>query len=109
MKQKDSLMNTVKNQEISDLAVNMVQELKKEFVDEDIALKLASILYSENDIAGSDRIGKNISEITRLIDYHKRQKNSKHNGRRNRRSNRGFSNSRNKSRNRRSNNHRGGR
>jgi ATP-dependent RNA helicase DeaD len=109
MKQKDSLMNTVKNQEISDLAISMVQELKKEFVDEDIALKLASILYSENDIAGSDRIGKNISEITRLIDYHKRQKNSKHNGRRNRRSNRGFSNNRNKSRNRRSNNHRGGR
>jgi ATP-dependent RNA helicase DeaD len=109
MKQKDSLMDTVKKQEISDLAISMVQELKKEFVDEDIALKLASILYSENDIAGSDRIGKNISEITRLIDYHKRQKNSKHNGRRNRRSNRGFSNSRNKSRNRRSNNHRGGR
>jgi ATP-dependent RNA helicase DeaD len=109
MKQKDSLMDTVKKQEISDLAISMVQELKKEFVDEDIALKLASILYSENDIAGSDRIGKNISEITRLIDYHQRQKNSKHNGRRSRRSNRGFSNNRNKSKNRRSNNHRGGR
>jgi len=74
MKQKGSLMDTVRNQEISDLARNLVDELKKDFVDEDIALKLASMIYSENDIAGSDRIGKNISEITRLMDRYKNQR-----------------------------------
>ncbi|HIO90692.1 MAG TPA: DEAD/DEAH box helicase [Campylobacterales bacterium] len=104
MKQKDSLMDTVKAQAISDLARNLVDELKKDFVDEDIALKLASMIYSENDIAGSDRIGKNISEISRLMDRYKNQRsggggNSRNRGRNHRGGNRNRSgNGRNRNR-----------
>jgi ATP-dependent RNA helicase DeaD len=68
MKQKDSLLENIKTQKISDIAKELVEELKKDFVDEDIALKLASMLYSENDIKGSDKIGKSIVEVKRLFE-----------------------------------------
>ncbi len=67
MKQKDSLIENIKNQKISDIARELVDVLKKDYVDEDIALKLASMLYSENDIHGSDKIGKTISEVEKLF------------------------------------------
>ncbi len=67
MQQKDKMIDNLKKQEISDLARDLVENLKTEFIDEDIALKLASMLYSENDIQGSDRIGKTIAEVDRLM------------------------------------------
>ncbi len=85
MKQKSSLLESVKTQDISEIAKELVEELKKDFVDEDIALKLASMLYSENDIKGSDKIGKTIVEVERLFE---RSKNSDR-GRKNRRGGRG--------------------
>ncbi len=85
MKQKDSLLESIKNQKISDIAKELVEELKKDFVDEDIALKLASMLYSENDIKGSDKIGKSIVEVKRLFE----RSSSDRGGRNNRRGGRG--------------------
>ncbi len=67
MQQKDKMIDNLKKQEISDLARELVENLKTELSDEDIALKLASMLYSENDIQGSDRIGKTIAEVDRLM------------------------------------------
>jgi len=81
MKKKSSLLDTIKSQKINDIARELVEELQKDFVDEDIALKLASMMYSKNDISGSDKIGKNTVEISRLLE---RSKNSKDNGGRNR-------------------------
>jgi len=86
VKKKSSLIESIKSQEISDIAKDLVDELKKDFVDEDIALKLASMMYSENDIAGSDRIGKNKAEISRIAERakHERSSNSRNRGRNNR-------------------------
>ena len=89
VKKRTSLIESVKNQEISDLARDLVDELKKDFVDEDIALKLASLMYSENDIAGSDHIGKNKAEISRIAKRAKYERSSKGNGRNRGRNNRG--------------------
>ncbi len=95
VKKKSSLVECVKKQEISDIARDLVDELKKDFVDEDIALKLASMMYSENDIAGSDSIGKNQSEISRIAERakHERGGNSRNRGRNNRGGNRRRNNS----------------
>jgi len=96
VKKRTSLLDTLKNQEINDIARELIDELKSEFVDEDIALKLASMMYSENDIEGSDRIGKTPNEISRIAE---RAKNERGSGGRNRgRNNRG-GRSRNRSRN----------
>jgi len=99
VKKKSSLVESVKSQKISDLARDLIDELKKDFVDEDIALKLASMMYSANDIAGSDRIGKNQAEISKIAERakHERSGNSRNRGRNNRgrrrnNSNRGNSN-----------------
>ena len=84
MRQKDSLLESIKNQEVSEIARELVNELKKDFGDEDIALKLASMLYSENDIKGSDKIGKSIVEVKRLF-----ERSSQDRGRNNKRGGRG--------------------
>ncbi len=67
MQQKDTMIENLKKQEITEIARELVEKLKTDFVDEDIALKLASMLYSANDIKGSDRIGKTIAEVDRLM------------------------------------------
>jgi len=67
MQQKDTLIDSLKKQEISDIARDLVENLKTDFSDEDIALKLASMLYSANDVKGSDRIGKTLAEVDRLM------------------------------------------
>jgi ATP-dependent RNA helicase DeaD len=73
MKNKDSLIEDIKNQNISELARELVEVLKKDFVDEDIALKLASMLYKSNDIQGSDRIGKSSAEVQKLFERFERE------------------------------------
>jgi ATP-dependent RNA helicase DeaD len=81
MKQKDKMLDKIKTQAISNIARELIEELKKEFVDEDIALKLASIMYSENDIQGSDKIGKTQNEVSKLFARHKQDRNSGGRGR----------------------------
>ncbi len=109
VKKRSSLLDTLKNQKITNLAIELIDELKSEFVDEDIALKLASLMYSENDIEGSDRIGKTQTEISRIAQRAKeeRNQNKKRNrgrnnrGRRKRERDGGVNRDRNKSRNNR--------
>ncbi len=67
MRQKGALKEKVASQEITDVARAFVEELQKEFVDEDIALKLASLIYKSNDIAGSDKIGMTTGEVEKLF------------------------------------------
>ncbi len=67
MRQKGALKEKVASQEISDVARAFVEELQKEFVDEDIALKLASLMYKSNDIEGSDKIGMTTGEVEKLF------------------------------------------
>ncbi len=67
MRQRGNMLEKIAAQPVSDIARELVEDLKKEFVDEDIALKLASLMYSANDIGGSDKIGMNSSEISQLF------------------------------------------
>ena len=91
MQQKDKILDKLKNQEISDVARELVDELKKDFVDEDIALKIASMLYSKNDVQGSDRIGKSLEDVKRLFDRADASKGGRNRGGRNRGGSRGRS------------------
>ena len=97
IKKRSSLLQTLKAQKISDLARDLVDELETELVDEDIALKLASIMYSSNDIEGSERIGKTQNEISQIAQRAKNDRGSNRNRGRNnrggRRRNRDGSNS----------------
>ncbi len=67
MQNRDKIIDRIKSQKVTDLAREIVDDLKKEFVDEDIALKLAAMLFSQNDISGSDKIGKSLVEVERLF------------------------------------------
>ncbi len=104
MRQKSSMLEKVAKQEISDLAKNLVEELKKDFVDEDIALKLASLMYSANDIEGSDKIGMNNAEVERLFERFKNDESQK---RGSKKRNRGYNN-RGRNKRRRDGDDRGG-
>jgi ATP-dependent RNA helicase DeaD len=90
MKNKDQLIEDVKKQPISDIARELVDALKTDFVDEDIALKLASMIYSENDIQGSNKIGKSSDEVSKLFERFERD--SKGGGQRGNSRNRGRNN-----------------
>ncbi len=72
MKNKDTLIEDIKTQDISDIARELVEILKKDFVDEDIALKLASMLYKANDIKGSNKIGKSTAEVGKLFERYEK-------------------------------------
>lgn len=104
MKHKDVLIEDIKKQEVSDLARDLVEILKKDYVDEDIALKLASMLYSANDIQGSDKIGKTSTEVGKLFERFERES---HNKRKSGGRNRGHNN-RGRNRRNRDGGHRGG-
>ena len=67
MQQKDKMLDDVKAQNISELARELVNNLKENLTDEEVALKLASMLYSANDIQGSDKIGKTLVEVEKLF------------------------------------------
>jgi ATP-dependent RNA helicase DeaD len=67
MQQKGKMLDDIKGQNISDLARELVDNLKENLSDEEVALKLASMLYSANDIQGSDKIGKTIAEVDKLM------------------------------------------
>ena len=92
MQNRDKTLSKIKAQKESTLAKEIVEELRSEFSDEQIALKLASMLFSANDIQGSDRIGKTLSEVEKLLKFADASK--ANDGRRRRGGGRGRSNNR---------------
>ncbi len=104
MRQKGALKEKVASQEISDVARAFVEELQKEFVDEDIALKLASLMYKSNDIEGSDKIGMTTGEVEKLFNRFEHEEAQK---RGSKKRNRGYNN-RGRNKRRRDGDDRGG-
>jgi ATP-dependent RNA helicase DeaD len=87
MKKRDAVLDELKSVRESDIAIEMVEELKKELSYEEIALKMATLLFRENDIEGSDKIGMSSSEVEALFEEHERElkrKNSQKRGNRRR-------------------------
>ncbi len=73
--QKEFLINSIKNQQISDEARDIVDALKVDFVDEDIAYKAVSILFEK--LPNSDQIGLSSDEIERLFAAHEKEQKEK--------------------------------
>jgi ATP-dependent RNA helicase DeaD len=99
MKQKDALLAEVKEQKVNASAKELVSTLLEDGLDiEDIALKLASMIFSQNDIEGSNKIGLNIVQIEELMAKAKNDRSGgrKRNGRSRDRRNRSRSGSRNR-------------
>ena len=75
------MLKQIKNKKTSKIALELVENLKQELEIEEIAQKLASMLYSANDVEGSDKIGKNITEVDKLFKYMKTSSDNKKRGR----------------------------
>jgi ATP-dependent RNA helicase DeaD len=101
MKQKDALLAQIKEQQINKSAKELVAKLLEDGQSIDnIALKLASMIFSQNDIEGSNKIGLNIVQIQELMEKakHSRGDNRKRNGRSRNRRNQDRNRSRNRNR-----------
>lgn len=77
MQQKSSMQEKIANQEINATAKELVEALQKEMSDEEIALKLASLMYSSSDVTGSDKIGMNSVEVEKLFQRMEREESQK--------------------------------
>jgi ATP-dependent RNA helicase DeaD len=100
-KKSDELLEKIEKAEVNETVIELVEKLKEEYDLSTIAYKLASLLEDELKIAGSERIGKNIKEISKIESKAKNEKNNKRGGYRGNR-NRSSSRNRNSSqRNRR--------
>ncbi len=67
-KKVNDLKEKIKNQEIKDHALAIVEELKEDFDISTIAFKLASMLSSSTYVKGNNNIGKSHTDIKRLIE-----------------------------------------
>jgi ATP-dependent RNA helicase DeaD len=101
-KKGNEIVQQVIEAKIYDNAIDLVEYLKEGLDISTVAYKLASILMSQNEVKGKDKIGKSIEDIERLI---KSAKNDRGDSRgRGRRRNSGGRRDRNRSRSRSSNN-----
>lgn len=69
------LKNQISDQEISDYALALVEDLKEEFDISTIAFKLASMISASTLVQGNNNIGKSESDIKRLIENSSRYDN----------------------------------
>ena len=69
------LKNQISEQEISDYALALVEDLKEEFDISTIAFKLASMISASTLVQGNNNIGKSESDIKRLIENSNRYDN----------------------------------
>ncbi|GGD41222.1 DEAD-box ATP-dependent RNA helicase RhpA [Malaciobacter pacificus] len=67
-KKVTDLMNKIKEQDIQDYALALVEELKEEYDISTIAYKLASMISSSTYVKGNNKIGKSEQDIQRLIE-----------------------------------------
>ncbi len=67
-KKVNSLISKIKEQEVKDEVLDLVEELKEDFDISTIAYKLASMLSKEFSVKGNNYIGKSERDINRLVD-----------------------------------------
>jgi ATP-dependent RNA helicase DeaD len=82
-KKGDELISKIKNSDVSESAIDLVDRLKEEYDLSTIAYKLATLLQDEQKIIGKSKIGKSKREISKI---EQRAKKTNNNGRNNRRS-----------------------
>lgn len=84
-----SLKDKVRNQDIKDYALKIVDDLKEEFDISTIAFKLASIIAADTYVKGNNNIGKSENDIQRLIENSNNSRGGDDRNSRNRRGGRG--------------------
>ena len=72
-KKQKSLLDQVLEQEVTTEAIELVNLLESEVDLSTAALKLASIVVKNHEVEGSDRIGKSVKEIEKLLERAKRE------------------------------------
>ena len=93
-KKVNYLIESIKEQEVDAMALDLVEELKEEYDISTIAFKLASILAKKIQVQGRNYIGKSQNDIEKLMQRSSSSKDG-HRGHSRRRGSRGFRNSRN--------------
>ena len=93
-KKVNYLIESIKEQEVDAMALDLVEELKEEYDISTIAFKLASILAKKIQVQGRNYIGKSQNDIAKLMQRSSSSKDG-HRGHSRRRGSRGFRNSRN--------------
>ena len=83
-----TLKDKVRNQDIKDYALKIVDDLKEEFDISTIAFKLASIIAADTYVKGNNNIGKSENDILRMIE-NANNRDSRDGGDRNHRNRRG--------------------
>ena len=101
-KKGNELIEKIEKTDVSETAINLIEQLKEEYDISTIAYKLATLLQDEMAISGSERIGKSKSEIATIEKRAMNDKSpSRGRGRRGSNSRGRSSSNRNQSRNRR--------
>ena len=65
-KKGNELIEKIEKTDVSETAINLIEQLKDEYDISTIAYKLATLLQDEMAISGSERIGKSKSEIAKI-------------------------------------------
>jgi len=102
-KKGNELIEKIEKTDVSETAIDLIEQLKEEYDISTIAYKLATLLQDEMAISGSERIGKSKAEIAKIEKRAMNEKSSNSRGGRRRNSSRGgrSSNRNSSSRNRR--------
>ncbi|MGA1931759.1 DEAD/DEAH box helicase [Arcobacter sp. YIC-464] len=82
-KKVTDLKEKIKNQDVKDHALQLVEDLKEEFDISTIAFKLASMISASTYVKGNNNIGKSENDIERLIERMKNNGGSDRRGNRN--------------------------
>jgi ATP-dependent RNA helicase DeaD len=100
-KKSNELLEKIEQADVSENSITLIEQLKEEYDLSTIAYKLATLLEDEMKIAGNERIGKNMNEISRIESRAKNEKggDSRRRGRGGYRGNRSRNSSRNGGRN----------
>jgi len=91
-KKNNTLIEKIKESDVSENAIDLIEKLKEEYDLSTIAYKLATLLEDEIKVVGNEKIGKNIKEISKI---ESKVKNENSNKRGRNRRNRNFSKNKN--------------
>ena len=83
-KKKIEFIQQIKEQSIDSFATKLFHDLKKDFSDEEIALRVISMLYNKINISGSNKIGKDKAQINKIAKIVQKEKEKKKRRRRRR-------------------------
>ena len=74
----NNFIEKIVSEEISEDGISLVKKLQDNFDEKTLLYKFASIISQDHQIKGADIIGKNMKDISRLLNYSSRSKNDRY-------------------------------